>query len=423
MIEGRSRKLAGIASIFVSLACFAGFGTADASELTGDNVITLINESRSLAGVSALTKNAKLTAAATAKANDMFRQQYFAHVGPDGNGPSYWAGQAGYDWTALGENIAYGYNTAESVHEGFMNSAGHRANILNARYEHVGVAAVGGTYQGRSLIMTVEEFGASNDPAEDVAAQTAPSAAYALTVNGGTGSGSYEEGKTVTIVAAAPEAGKVFNEWIGDVSGIADTKAASTTVTMPSSAVTVTATYKAVEDVAGEQTASHKLTVNGGTGSGSYEEGKTVTIVAAASEAGKVFDKWTGDTQYVSDVNASTATVTMPGKDIALTAVYRSKKVRLYYLNVEKGSGDGWYAAGAKVTIAADASVSGRRFLGWAGRIVGIEDVSASTTTFTMPSHNVSLVARYGSVATKRHMLEASVRASMKNIMAFLGCR
>jgi ribosomal protein L21E len=344
MIEGRSRKLAGIASIFVSLACFAGFGTADASELTGDNVITLINESRSLAGVSALTKNAKLTAAATAKANDMFRQQYFAHVGPDGNGPSYWAGQAGYDWTALGENIAYGYNTAESVHEGFMNSAGHRANILNARYEHVGVAAVGGTYQGRSLIMTVEEFGASNDPAEDVAAQTAPSAAYALTVNGGTGSGS-------------------------------------------------------------------------------YEEGKTVTIVAAASEAGKVFDKWTGDTQYVSDVNASTATVTMPGKDIALTAVYRSKKVRLYYLNVEKGSGDGWYAAGAKVTIAADASVSGRRFLGWAGRIVGIEDVSASTTTFTMPSHNVSLVARYGSVATKRHMLEASVRASMKNIMAFLGCR
>lgn len=283
MMKGNSRKLAGIASIFVSLAFFAGIGAADASELAGDNVISLINQSRGEAGVSALAKNAKLTQAAAAKADDMFKRQYFAHVGPDGNGPSYWADRAGYGWSALGENIAYGYDTAELVHGAFMNSEGHRRNILSARYEHVGVAAVGGAYQGRSLMMVVEEFGASNDPAEDAA-------------------------------AAAPE-----------------------------------------------------------------------TAPAAA-----------------------------PGKD---------KEPRLYYLRVGSGSGDGWYAAGTQVSIAADAAASGKTFRKWIGRTAGIADASASSTTFVMPSRNVSLAARYGSVRTAKQNAGTKTRASARNITAFLRCR
>lgn len=434
MIEGKSRKLAGIASIFVSLAFFAGIGIADAAEFTGEEVIPLINQSRSEAGASALLKNAKLTQAATAKANDMFKRQYFAHVGPDGNGPSYWIDQAGYDWTAIGENIAYGYKTAASVHEGFMNSAGHRKNILNSKYEHVGVAAVGGTYQGRSLMMVVEEFGASNDPAEDSTGETPEATTYALTIEGGSGSGNYAAGSQVTIIAAAPETGKAFNEWTGDAEAALDAKSASTTVTMPSSAITLTATYIAAEDTTGGTTGeqdetSYALTITDGSGSGSYEEGQTVTITADAPGGGKVFHKWTGDAGSVSDVTAATATVTMPGSNVNLTATYKAERGKKgeqtgrYYLKVEGGSGDGWYAAGDTVTITADAPKTGKVFHKWTGRTAdAIIDASASTTTFTMPERNVSLTARYRSAATTRQKKGTMVKTSVNHIMTFFGC-
>ncbi len=177
-------------SFLLVLACAAD--TASAADLTAENVITLINQSRAEAGLSPLTANPKLARAAENKAMDMFEQQYFAHVGPDGRTPEDWINDAGYNWTHIGENIAYGYNTAETVHNAFMNSQGHRENILGEKYEHVGVAAISGRYEGNSVIMVVEEFGATNDDERPT---------YTLVVTNGTGDGSYAAGQTITIRA------------------------------------------------------------------------------------------------------------------------------------------------------------------------------------------------------------------------------
>jgi len=165
----------------------------------------------------------------------MFAQQYFEHIGPDGRGPSDWIEEAGYDWNAYGENIAWGYDTAESVHTTFMNSSGHRANILGADYKDVGVAAVSGNFEGDTTIMVVEEFGAT-----DTVEQTT----YSLTVNDGLGGGSYASGTSVMINASAPATGKVFDKWTGDATYLASTTSSTTTVTMPAKAITLTATYK-----------------------------------------------------------------------------------------------------------------------------------------------------------------------------------
>ena len=139
---------------------------------------------------------------------------------------------------------------------------------------------------------------------------------YTLTVNGGTGSGSYAAGASVNIVAATAPAGQQFDQWTGDVAMVANVNAASTSVTMPSANATVTATYKAVTPV------QYTLTVNGGTGSGSYAADASVNLVANAAPAGQQFDQWTGDVADVANVNAASTSVTMPAANATLTATY-----------------------------------------------------------------------------------------------------
>jgi hypothetical protein len=78
-----------------------------------------------------------------------------------------------------------------------------------------------------------------------------PPEEYALTVNSGTGSGSYEAGTVVNIVAATAPAGQEFDKWTGDVANIAIVNASSTSITMPAAAATVTATYKALPPTEG----------------------------------------------------------------------------------------------------------------------------------------------------------------------------
>lgn len=401
MIKVKHKRFLGIMTLCLSLVSFLNVSAASASDLNSGNVVTLINQSRQASGLGSLNADPKLMQAAEMKANDMLAKQYFAHVGPDGNGPSYWAAQVGYNWTALGENIAYGYNTAESVHEAFMASSGHRANILGASYKDVGIAAVSGQFEGRAVIMVVEEFGATRNntgdntkPAPTPTPTPTPIPTYALTINSGTGSGSYGSGQAVSITANAPEASKVFDKWTGDTTHVSDANSATATVTMPSSPVSLTATYK---DEATTPITSYALSVNNGTGSGSYTSGQAVSITADAPAEGKAFDKWTGDITCVSDANSATATVTMPSSAVSLTATYKdvTTPVTSYYLNVNGGTGDGWYAAGTQVTVTADAPTTGNVFLKWAGSTASVSDINSATATITMPSGDISLIAKY----------------------------
>jgi uncharacterized protein YkwD len=108
-------------------------------------VLALTNERRAAAGCGPLEAQPQLTAAAQAHAEDMAANNYFSHTGQDGRLPWDRAGDAGYQWRGIGENIAKGYPDAEAVMSGWMSSSGHRANIENCGYQELGVGYDAGT--------------------------------------------------------------------------------------------------------------------------------------------------------------------------------------------------------------------------------------------------------------------------------------
>lgn len=101
-------------------------------------VVTLTNAERQKAGCPPLSNNRTLRLVATAHSEDMAARDFFSHTNPDGQDPGDRAAAAGYDGYA-GENIAMGYRSAEAVVEGWMDSSGHRANILNCSSTEIGV--------------------------------------------------------------------------------------------------------------------------------------------------------------------------------------------------------------------------------------------------------------------------------------------
>lgn len=102
-------------------------------------VLALTNSERARAGCGPLSLNGQLNSAALAHSEDMRANNYFDHTGLNGSKPWDRAAAAGYGSSTIGENIAAGYRTADSVMNGWMNSPGHRANILNCSYNHLGV--------------------------------------------------------------------------------------------------------------------------------------------------------------------------------------------------------------------------------------------------------------------------------------------
>ena len=90
----------------------------------------------------------------------MFKQQYFEHINPQGVGPGDVAKQAGYDFISEGENLALGnFSDDQDLLTAWMNSPGHRANILNNKYQEIGAAVGQGVYQGHFTWLAVQEFG------------------------------------------------------------------------------------------------------------------------------------------------------------------------------------------------------------------------------------------------------------------------
>ncbi len=106
-------------------------------------VFLLVNEERESAGVAPLQIDASLEAAAQLHAEDMFENGYFDHTSQDGRNFSTRANEAGYDGSPGGENIANGQQTPEQVMQSWMNSDGHRNNILNPEFDDIGVGKAG----------------------------------------------------------------------------------------------------------------------------------------------------------------------------------------------------------------------------------------------------------------------------------------
>lgn len=105
-------------------------------------VIRLINEIRVENGLKALTTNWELSRVARYKSQDMVDNRYFSHTSPTYGSPYQMIRNFGLSFRTAGENIAYGYSTPQAVVNAWMNSSGHRANILNASYTQIGVGYV-----------------------------------------------------------------------------------------------------------------------------------------------------------------------------------------------------------------------------------------------------------------------------------------
>ncbi|MEE2035615.1 CAP domain-containing protein [Nocardiopsis sp. CT-R113] len=118
-----------------------GSGSSSGGGVT-DQVVSLVNSERASAGCSPLKVDPQLTAAAQEHSEDMDRRDYMSHESPEGEGPADRADRHGYDaWGA--ENVAKGQTSAAQVMDAWMNSQGHRDNILNCGLVAIGVGESG----------------------------------------------------------------------------------------------------------------------------------------------------------------------------------------------------------------------------------------------------------------------------------------
>lgn len=130
-----------------------------AYSITPDDIIAQTNDQRGKNGLNALRRNEQLTVAAQMKGQDMLAKGYWAHVSPDGKEPWFFINSAGYNYTRAGENLARDFRDSISVVNAWMDSPGHRANLLNANYQDIGVSVVSGPFNGYEAVIVVQMFG------------------------------------------------------------------------------------------------------------------------------------------------------------------------------------------------------------------------------------------------------------------------
>jgi uncharacterized protein YkwD len=105
-------------------------------------LLNLVNAEREQAGVAPLVISDQLIQAAQREANDLARMGRLSHVGSDGSTIQTRVDDTGYSWALIGENIAMGQPSSESVMTAWMRSQGHRQNILNPAFSELGIAHV-----------------------------------------------------------------------------------------------------------------------------------------------------------------------------------------------------------------------------------------------------------------------------------------
>lgn len=165
--------------------------------------LDLVNASRAQAGLKPLAFDAELVDAAGKHSDWMIAQDVFSHTGAGGSSAAGRVTAAGYGWTAMGENIAYigGAEAAvldeadvRRLHTNLMNSAPHRANLLNPGFTEIGIGLSQGDFQGYPAVMVTQDFGtptaaeaaeADNPPASTVPPAPPPAPVSAVTVGSG----------------------------------------------------------------------------------------------------------------------------------------------------------------------------------------------------------------------------------------------
>ena len=130
-----------------------------ATDINVSELYNKTNQMRIQNGLQPLSYNSVLAKAAEKKALDMFEDDYWAHIAPDGTTPWDFIKGEGYRYTYAGENLARDFNKSDSVVKAWMNSQTHRENLLNPNYTEIGFAVVNGVLNGEKTTLVVQMFG------------------------------------------------------------------------------------------------------------------------------------------------------------------------------------------------------------------------------------------------------------------------
>ena len=186
---------------------------------------------------------------------------------------------------------------------------------------------------------------------------------------------------------------KEFDYWTNNAGAISNPNTAVTSFTMPAAPAEVTAVFR---DIIVE---TFTLTVNGGSGTGSYAAQTVIPLTAAEPEKGMEFSHWDNDAGAVANANNSSTSFTMPATNAVVTACYQQVNYRLTVTNgTEASSFSGTYHYNDVIELVADEPAEGMVFSHWENNAGAIANANQSSTTFTMPAKDAQVVACYKAV-------------------------
>lgn len=133
---------------------------SDGAKINKTQIISLTNVERAKIGLISLKESSKLNTIAEERVLDMFAKGYFEHISPSGDSASLVADRNGYRYIVIGENIALGnFDNTQALINAWMNSEGHRKNILHTAYTEIGVYAKESQYNGKKVWISAQIFG------------------------------------------------------------------------------------------------------------------------------------------------------------------------------------------------------------------------------------------------------------------------
>ena len=149
----------------VMLFAAAASAVEPSNEITAANVLRLMNDYRASEGLAPLQSDERLDLAAADRMHQMEEESFWSHQSPRGESPFRWLDRRDYRYRAAGENLASGFETARLLVQSWMESPGHRDNILSSAYEDCGIAIIDGSTlgpaTGKSIVVM---FGKKAEP-------------------------------------------------------------------------------------------------------------------------------------------------------------------------------------------------------------------------------------------------------------------
>lgn len=177
-------------------------------------IVSDTNEERGRAGLVSLSRNEILDQAAQMKAEDMANGSYFSHYSPTGISPWYWFKQAGYNYVHAGENLAVHFTDSSEVVDAWMNSPTHRANIMDEKFQEIGIGVAKGTYENYSTVFVVQLFGTAS---ANLSSNNDTEVSDQLSLVDETGTEeTVESESTIAPVVAGVETGNIENTSLSD---------------------------------------------------------------------------------------------------------------------------------------------------------------------------------------------------------------